>query len=130
MGTEPEGEVLTCFYEHEVHGVTKVKKRYPYYVEELDDNRKPFRCNLDVGIQTVTTGNRVLGAMKGASDGGLDIPHSEKRFPGYDREDKKYDAEVHKDKLWESTFLVIWNIYKKKMKKSSKNNLLPILTKV
>lgn len=97
--TEPEGEVLTCFYEHEVHGVTKVKKRYPYYVEELDDNRKPFRCNLDVGIQVVSTGNRVLGAMKGASDGGLDIPHSEKRFPGYDREEKKYDAEAHKERI-------------------------------
>jgi len=97
--TEPEGEMFSSFYEHEVHGVTKVKKRYPYYVEELDDNRKPFRCNLDVGIQVVSTGNRVLGAMKGASDGGLDIPHSEKRFPGYDREEKKYDAEVHKDRI-------------------------------
>lgn len=34
--------------------------------------------------------------MKGASDGGLDIPHSEKRFPGYTRDTKQYDAEAHK----------------------------------
>merc|ERR1712176_656837 len=34
--------------------------------------------------------------MGGAVDGGLLIPHSEKRFPGYDREAKEYDAEIHK----------------------------------
>jgi len=32
--------------------------------------------------------------MKGASDGGLYIPHSAKRFPGYDPEAKELDAEV------------------------------------
>ena len=34
--------------------------------------------------------------MKGASDGGIFIPHSEKRFPGYDPENKALDAEVLK----------------------------------
>ena len=34
--------------------------------------------------------------MKGASDGGLFIPHSEKRFPGYDSESKELNAEVLK----------------------------------
>lgn len=38
----------------------------------------------------------MFGALKGASDGGLYIPHSEKRFPGYDPESKKLDAEVLK----------------------------------
>jgi len=32
--------------------------------------------------------------MKGASDGGLLIPHSESRFPGYDIETKELDAET------------------------------------
>ena len=32
--------------------------------------------------------------VQGALDGGLDIPHSEKRFVGYSAEDKKLDAEV------------------------------------
>ena len=36
--------------------------------------------------------NRVFGCMKGAADGGLDIPHNEKRFPGYDRDTKSYDV--------------------------------------
>ncbi len=35
---------------------------------------------------------QVFAAMKGALDGGLDIPHNEKRFVGY--ADKKLDAEV------------------------------------
>lgn len=36
--------------------------------------------------------NRVFGCMKGATDGGLDVPHNEKRFPGYDRDTKSYDV--------------------------------------
>lgn len=32
--------------------------------------------------------------MKGASDGGLFIPHSENRFPGFDIETKELDAET------------------------------------
>ena len=32
--------------------------------------------------------------MKGASDGGILIPHSENRFPGYDIETKELDAET------------------------------------
>ena len=40
-----------------------------------------------------------LSTHQGASDGGLDIPQSEKRFPGYDREGKKYDADMHKERI-------------------------------
>lgn len=54
------------------------------------------RCYLDVGLSRTTTGARIFGAMKGAADGGLNIPHSTKRFPGYDAEAKKFDAEVHR----------------------------------
>ena len=43
-----------------------------------------------------STGAKVFGALKGAVDGGLNIPHSEKRFPGYDRDAKDFDAETHK----------------------------------
>lgn len=32
--------------------------------------------------------------MQGGLDGGLDIPHSDKRFVGYDAESKKLDAET------------------------------------
>lgn len=40
--------------------------------------------------------NRVFGCMKGATDGGLDVPHNEKRFPGYDRDTKQYDVSARK----------------------------------
>ena len=66
-----------------------------YTVEEEGDKR-PFTCLLDVGLVRTTTGSKVFGALKGAADGGLSIPHSEKRFPGYDREGKDFDAETHK----------------------------------
>lgn len=55
-----------------------------------------FRCYLDVGLARTTTGARVFAAMKGAVDGGLNVPHSIKRFPGYDKESKKFNAEVHR----------------------------------
>jgi large subunit ribosomal protein L5e len=59
-----------------------------------DDEPRPFKCFLDVGLKRTTTGNRLFGALKGASDGGIFIPHNEKRFPGYDVESKELDAEV------------------------------------
>lgn len=62
---------------------------------EVDgESRRPFKAYLDVGLTRTSTGARVFGAMKGASDGGLYIPHSEKRFPGYDIEGKELDAET------------------------------------
>merc|ERR1712113_423381 len=38
--------------------------------------------------------------MKGAVDGGLDIPHSTKRFPGYDKEASEFNASVHRDHIF------------------------------
>ncbi|DAZ93108.1 TPA: hypothetical protein N0F65_006860 [Lagenidium giganteum] len=87
--TEVDGEIVKT----EANGRT-------YYVEEVADEKRPFRCYLDVGLRTTTTGHRVFGALKGAADAGLDIPHSEKRFPGYSRDDKSYDAEVHRDRIF------------------------------
>jgi len=65
-----------------------------YNVEELEDGPHPFRALLDVGLRRTTTGSKVFAALKGATDGGLDIPHSEKRFVGYDDEGKALNAEV------------------------------------
>ena len=62
---------------------------------EVDgEDRRPFKCYLDVGLARTSTGARIFGALKGASDGGILIPHSEKRFPGYDIETKELDAET------------------------------------
>jgi len=66
-----------------------------FMVEESGDKR-PFTCVLDVGLTRTTTGAKVFGCLKGAADGGINIPHSEKRFPGYDNDGKELDAETHK----------------------------------
>merc|ERR1739844_300139 len=87
--TEVDGEVVS----------TEVGKK-TYYVEEVDEDRRPFRALLDVGCKTTSTGCRIFGALKGAADGGLDIPHNEKRFPGYDRDAKEYDADMHRERIF------------------------------
>uniref|UniRef100_A0A2P2MT91 Uncharacterized protein MANES_05G131600 n=1 Tax=Rhizophora mucronata TaxID=61149 RepID=A0A2P2MT91_RHIMU len=69
-----------------------------YLVEPTD--RRPFRALLDVGLIKTTTGNRVFGALKGALDGGLDIPHSDKRFAGFSKDGKQLDAEVHRKYIY------------------------------
>ncbi|TXG55652.1 hypothetical protein EZV62_020908 [Acer yangbiense] len=67
---------------------------------EPADSRRPFRALLDVGLVKTTTGNRVFGALKGALDGGLDIPHSDKRFAGFSKDSKQLDAEVHRKYIY------------------------------
>jgi large subunit ribosomal protein L5e len=54
-----------------------------YEKKLIKKERRPFKAYLDVGLVRTTTGNRVFGAMKGAVDGGIFIPHNTKRFPGY-----------------------------------------------
>jgi len=71
-----------------------------YNVESEDGQPGAFRCYLDVGLARTTTGARIFGALKGAADGGLDIPHSTKRFPGYDNEAGEFNAEVHRNHIF------------------------------
>lgn len=71
-----------------------------HFVQEIDGEKRPFRANLDVGLAPTTHGARIWGALKGASDGGLAIPHNPKKFPGYNVEDKAYDASVHRDRIF------------------------------
>jgi large subunit ribosomal protein L5e len=70
--------------------------------EALDeeDAPRPFKAYLDVGLKRTSTGSRVFGALKGASDGGIYIPHNEKRFPGFDVESKELDAETLKKYIY------------------------------
>lgn len=70
------------------------------YSVEPEGERRPFRALLDVGLLRTTTGNRIFGALKGALDGGLDIPHSDKRFAGFNKDGKSLDAEVHRKYIY------------------------------
>lgn len=67
-----------------------------YNVENVDGQPGAFQCFLDVGLARTSTGAKIFGALKGAADGGLHIPHSVKRFPGYDKEKSEYKADVHR----------------------------------
>lgn len=46
-----------------------------FNVENIDGQPGAFTCYLDAGLARTTTGNKVFGALKGAVDGGLAIPH-------------------------------------------------------
>jgi len=65
-----------------------------YNVTHLEDGPKPFYALLDVGLARTTTGHRIFAVLKGATDGGIEVPHSETRFVGYDKEAKKLNADV------------------------------------
>jgi large subunit ribosomal protein L5e len=80
-------------------GTTDINGDY-FCVEDVDEGPGAFRCCLDVGLARTSTGAKVFAALKGAVDGGLDIPHSVKRFPGYDEEAKKLNAEVHRNHIF------------------------------
>ena len=69
-------------------------------VEDNDDGPGAFRACLDVGLARTSTGAKVFGAMKGAVDGGLDIPHNTKRFPGYDKEADEFNADTHRSHIF------------------------------
>lgn len=62
-----------------------------YQVEEADEGARPFSVCLDVGLQTTSTGARCFGALKGALDGGLSIPHNVRRWPACEKD--QCDAE-------------------------------------
>merc|ERR1719424_1928832 len=76
-----------------------------FHIEEEETDQRPLKCILDVGIRRTCVGARMWGALKGAADGGLHVPHENKNFPGYKPAEEKdgdpeYDAEAHKEKIF------------------------------
>merc|ERR1719265_2535049 len=76
-----------------------------FHVEEEETEQRPFKCILDVGLRRTVVGARMWGALKGAVDGGLHVPHTQKNFPGYKAPDEKgqeaeFDAEAHKSRIY------------------------------
>merc|ERR1712070_631801 len=85
VGTEEvTGEFEDCFVHAE---------------DDDEDGPNAFHALLDVGLKRTTLGSKIFAALKGAFDGGLEIPHNEKKFYGYDAEEKAYDAEEHKERI-------------------------------
>lgn len=54
----------------------------------------PFTAVLDAGLKRTSTGSKIFAVLKGAVDGGLSIPHNEKRFVGYDSVAKTYNSQL------------------------------------
>ena len=67
--------MLTKLNLHEIYtGVDEVTGE-EYNVECVDGSPGAFRAFLDVGLARTSTGAKIFGALKGAVDGGMDIPH-------------------------------------------------------
>ena len=69
---------------------------------QFDEENGPhsFKAYLDVGLRRTSTGAKIFAAMKGAVDGGLNIPHNEKRFPGYSKESSALDSDVLRKRIF------------------------------
>jgi len=69
-----------------------------FNVEASEEGSAPFKALLDIGLARSTTGARVWGVLKGAVDGGLDVPHNDHRFPGSKKENGEWaaDPKVHR----------------------------------
>lgn len=105
------------FYE----GNKTINGEYYDVADKENPERRPFFAVLDIGLVRSTLGNRVFGALKGACDGGLHIPHNYRRFPGFSldaEKNEKYDAQKHRDRI----FGVHIDKYMAKLKKDNKTN--------
>jgi large subunit ribosomal protein L5e len=56
---------------------------------------------LDVGLRATTNGSKIFAILKGACDGGLYVPHSTKKYPGYKSEGDNVteDTKVHRTRI-------------------------------
>jgi large subunit ribosomal protein L5e len=102
-----------------------------HFEVEASDDRRPFKAFLDIGLVRATTGNRAFGAMKGASDGGIFVPHEDRRFPGFtktkqvaaankrgkatEKESAKsnFDAKVMRDHIFGNHVQIYYDLLKK-----------------
>lgn len=81
------------FYE----GVTEADGE-DFDIDADPEKQAPFCALLDVGLARTSTGARLFGALKGATDGGLNVPHNDRRFPGstMSGKDNEPNPDVHR----------------------------------
>ena len=85
--------------------------------ETWEDGPKPFYALLDTGLVRTTTGAKVFGAMKGAVDGGIEIPHSQSRLVGFNSESEELNTETLRKYIFGSHV----GDYMKKLKEESED---------
>lgn len=102
-----------------------------FNVEEDIQDKRPFKALLDVGITSTSTGARCFAVMKGACDGGINVPHKTKRFPGFikqasevikdkrgraadvEKTEAKFNATILRDRIFGNHVTVYMNLLKK-----------------
>jgi len=91
------GRRVNAKYNLEYEGQTAVDGDL-FNVEASEEGSAPFKALLDIGLARSTTGARVWGVLKGAVDGGLNVPHNDHRFPGSKKENGEWVAnpKVHR----------------------------------
>lgn len=67
--------------------------------EDIDGERRALKVFLDIGLSRSTKGANVFIAMKGASDAGVFIPHSESKFHGFTK-GKPFKAEELRNRIF------------------------------
>lgn len=68
-------QVLKKLKLDDIYSGTEEVNAEEYNVEDAPGKPRAFRCYLDVGLARTTTGAKIFGVLKGAVDGGLNIPH-------------------------------------------------------
>jgi large subunit ribosomal protein L5e len=86
-------------------GVEKVDGAKYDVSEKPHEERRPLKAILDVGLSVTSIGSKVFAVLKGVTDGGVFVPHSVKRFPGFkagreEGQKEEYKAEVHRERIF------------------------------
>lgn len=91
LDQENKSRNITSNYSQQFNLVPEANGEYVNIAELAEKKgieQRPFTCFLDLGLARATRGNRVFAALKGAVDGGLHIPHSDKIFPAAKKDGK------------------------------------------
>jgi large subunit ribosomal protein L5e len=78
-------------------GNTAIEKHYDADADQKD--RRPFKVILDVGLKSTSTGSKVFAVLKGVADGGVYIPHSQSRFPGFNKDKPDEDNKILRERV-------------------------------
>ena len=124
LDADNKAKSIETKYSETFNLVTESTGEYFKFDELLEKKKieiRPFTCFLDLGLASATVGNRVFAAVKGAVDGGLNVPHSDKIFPKVkeDKDGKKKDAKAnpHRDRIYGIHVQIYMELIKKDEKR-------------
>merc|ERR1711890_22837 len=96
--------------------------------EDDESERSAFKALLDVGLKRTTLGSKIFAAMKGAFDGGLEIPHSEKKSTATTLTRRSTAPRLTASAFSEDTWPSTWSLWRKRSPNSSQRSSRSTLT--